>query len=81
MSLFNARQEMERKRLEEWEKQRKAELTEHRQREQDKLFALKARQENLNQELENLVRFHAVFTLRIQTITCTPNCREKRSRL
>ena len=46
---------MERKRLEEWEKQRKAELTEHRQREQDKLFALKARQENLNQELENLV--------------------------
>ena len=49
---------MERKRLEEWEKQRKAELTEHRQREQDKLFALKARQENLNQELENLVRFN-----------------------
>jgi hypothetical protein len=49
------RQEMERKRLQEWEKQRKDELTAHRQREQDKLFAMKARQDNLNTDLEKLV--------------------------
>jgi hypothetical protein len=46
---------MERKRLQEWEKQRKDELTAHRQREQDKLFAMKARQDNLNTDLEKLV--------------------------
>ena len=77
---------MERKRLEEWEKQRKAELTEHRQREQDKLFALKARQENLNQELENLVRFKGPDSTNVSTkqriiIFAPIDYRGRRSRL
>ena len=46
---------MERQRLMEWEKQRKEELTAHRQREQDKLFQLKAKQDNMNADLEALV--------------------------
>ena len=51
-----SREEMERQRLLEWEQSRKKELTEHRQREQDKLFQLKARHENSNKELEAMVR-------------------------
>ena len=46
---------MERQRLMEWEKQRKEELTAHRQREQDKLLQLKAKQDNMNADLEALV--------------------------
>ena len=46
---------MERQRLAEWEKQRKAELTQHRQREQEKVLTLKAKQENLTKELDGLV--------------------------
>ena len=47
---------MERQRLAEWEKQRKAELVQHRQREQEKVLTLKARQEHLNSQLEGMVR-------------------------
>ena len=36
---------MERQRLAEWEKQRKAELVQHRQREQEKVLELKAKKE------------------------------------
>jgi intersectin len=46
---------MERQRLADWEKQRKEELIAHRQREQDKLLELKARQENLTKDLDNMV--------------------------
>ncbi len=49
------RQEMERQRLAEWEKQRKAELMQHRQREQEKVLILKAKQEHINSDLEKLV--------------------------
>ena len=49
------RQEMERKRLEEWETQRKNELVQHRQREQEKVLELKAKQEHLNSKLEDMV--------------------------
>lgn len=49
------RQEMERKRLAEWEKQRKEELTSHRLREQEKLIELKAKHEGLEKNLEGLV--------------------------
>ena len=50
------RQEMERQRLAEWEKQRKAELVQHRQREQEKVLELKAKKENLDSEFEKMVR-------------------------
>ncbi len=56
---YPLRQELERKRLQEWEKQRKDELATHREREQEKLFATKARQENLQSELEKLVSCEA----------------------
>jgi hypothetical protein len=46
---------MERQRLAEWEKQRKAELMQHRQREQEKVLILKAKQEHINSDLEKLV--------------------------
>jgi hypothetical protein len=49
------RQEMERQRLAEWEQQRKNELMEHRQREQEKVLVLKAKQEHINNDLEKLV--------------------------
>ena len=49
------REEMERKRLEEWETQRKNELVQHRQREQEKVLELKAKQEHLNSKLEDMV--------------------------
>ena len=49
------REEMERKRLEEWETQRKKELVQHRQREQEKVLELKAKQEHLNSKLEDMV--------------------------
>ena len=49
------RQEMERQRLAEWEKQRKAELVQHRQREQEKVLELKAKKENLDSEFEKMV--------------------------
>lgn len=54
---------MERQRLAEWEKQRKAELTQHRQREQEKVITLKARQENLNKDLDHLVRLKTFLLL------------------
>ena len=47
---------MERQRLAEWEKQRKAELVQHRQREQEKVLELKAKKENLDTEFETMVR-------------------------
>ena len=47
---------MERKRLEEWETQRKNELVQHRQREQEKVLELKAKQEHLNTKLEEMVK-------------------------
>ena len=47
---------MERQRLAEWEKQRKAELVQHRQREQEKVLELKAKKENLDSEFETMVR-------------------------
>ena len=50
---------MERQRLIEWEKQRKAELVQHRQREQEKVLELKAKQEHLNSKLESMVRFRS----------------------
>ena len=46
---------MERKRLEEWETQRKNELVQHRQRDQEKVLELKAKQEHLNSKLEDMV--------------------------
>uniref|UniRef100_A0A0K2SY41 Uncharacterized protein n=1 Tax=Lepeophtheirus salmonis TaxID=72036 RepID=A0A0K2SY41_LEPSM len=46
------KRELERQRLAEWEAQRKAELIQHRQREQEKVLFLKAKQDNLKQELE-----------------------------
>ena len=55
VSYFVFRQEMERKRLEEWETQRKNELVQHRQREQEKVLELKAKQEHLNAKLEDMV--------------------------
>jgi hypothetical protein len=49
------RQEMERQRLAEWEKQRKAELMQHRQREQEKVLNLKARHEHITADLDKVV--------------------------
>ena len=46
---------MERQRLAEWEKQRKAELVQHRQREQEKVLELKAKKENIDSEFETMV--------------------------
>jgi hypothetical protein len=46
---------MERQRLAEWEKQRKAELMQHRQREQEKVLILKAKHDHINIDLEKLV--------------------------
>ena len=53
---FNFRQEMERQRLADWEKQRKAELMSHRQREQEHVLVLKAKQEHINSDLDKLVK-------------------------
>ena len=47
---------MERQRLAEWEKQRKAELMQHRQREQEKVLVLKAKHEHITNDLDKLVR-------------------------
>ena len=46
---------MERQRLAEWEKQRKAELMQHRQREQEKVLILKAKHEHIKNDLDKLV--------------------------
>ena len=54
---------MERKRLEEWETQRKNELVQHRQREQEKVLELKAKQEHLNTKLEEMVNSAIIGTL------------------
>ena len=43
---------MEKQRLAEWEKQRKEELIQHRQREQEKVLFFKAKMENLQNELD-----------------------------
>ena len=59
---------MERKRLEEWETQRKNELVQHRQREQERVLELKAKQEHLNTKLEDMVCValsQNVFNIRI----------------
>ena len=42
--------------MEEWETQRKNELVQHRQREQEKVLELKAKQEHLNTKLEEMVK-------------------------
>ena len=55
ITIFYFRQEMERQRLAEWEKQRKAELVQHRQREQEKVLELKAKKENIDSEFETMV--------------------------
>ena len=47
---------MERQRLADWEKQRKAELMSHRQREQEHVLVLKAKQEHINSDLDKLVK-------------------------
>jgi len=47
---------MERQRLAEWEKQRKAELMQHRQREQEKVLVLKAKHEHITNDLDKLVK-------------------------
>ena len=52
---------MERQRLAEWEKQRKAELVQHRQREQEKVLELKAKKENLDAEFEKIKIFKCKF--------------------
>jgi hypothetical protein len=54
---------MERQRLAEWEKQRKAELMQHRQREQEKVLILKAKQDHINIDLEKLVSQFFVYLL------------------
>ena len=46
---------MERQRLKEWEETRKEELRQHRIREDEKVIALKARQEHLTKDLEEMV--------------------------
>ena len=46
---------MERQRLAEWEKQRKAELVQHRQREQEKVLELKAKKADLDLEMAKMV--------------------------
>ena len=57
---------MERQRLAEWEKQRKAELMQHRQREQEKVLLLKAKHEHITNDLDKLVRksWHCSFCKR-----------------
>ena len=55
ITIFYFRQEMERQRLAEWEKQIKAELVQHRQREQEKVLELKAKKENIDSEFETMV--------------------------
>jgi len=54
---------MERQRLAEWEKQRKAELVQHRQREQEKVLELKAKKENLDAEFEKMVKSELVIII------------------
>ena len=54
---------MERQRLAEWEKQRKAELVQHRQREQEKVLELKAKKENLDAEFEKMVMCELVIII------------------
>ena len=54
---------MERQRLAEWEKQRKAELVQHRQREQEKVLELKAKKENLDAEFEKMVKSELVVII------------------
>ena len=54
---------MERQRLAEWEKQRKAELVQHRQREQEKVLELKAKKENLDAEFEKMVMSELVVII------------------
>ena len=62
---------MERQRLAEWEKQRKSELMQHRQREQEKVLILKAKQEHINSDLEKLVNYTPIsFLLFVQAIVC-----------
>ena len=60
---------MERKRLEEWETQRKNELVQHRQREQEKVLELKAKQEHLNTKLEDMVSKGRNFNIFIIPLT------------
>ena len=52
---------MERQRLAEWEKQRKAELVQHRQREQEKVLELKAKKENIDADFEKMVCLYFLF--------------------
>jgi hypothetical protein len=46
---------MERQRLKEWEETRKEELRQHRQREDEKVLTMKARQEHIVKDLDVLV--------------------------
>ena len=54
---------MERQRLAEWEKQRKAELVQHRQREQEKVLELKAKKADLDLEMAKMV---SIFNLEVE---------------
>jgi hypothetical protein len=51
------RREMERQRQLEWEKQRRTELLQQRQREQERVVHLKAQSQRLAAELEQMVSF------------------------
>lgn len=57
-----ARREMERQRQLEWEKQRRQELLSQRQKEQEKVLQLKAQNQNLGIELEQLVWEAVLFS-------------------
>ena len=60
---------MERQRLAEWEKQRKAELMQHRQREQEKVLVLKAKHEHITNDLDKLVKSCLVFYFKFSLLS------------
>ena len=69
--------------MEEWETQRKNELVQHRQREQEKVLELKAKQEHLNTKLEEMVKaavalFKKKAAQGINNICISPHVRERR---
>ena len=68
--------------MEEWETQRKNELVQHRQREQEKVLELKAKQEHLNTKLEEMVKAAVALKKKaaqgINNICISPHVRERR---
>ena len=52
--------------MEEWEKQRRNELEQHRQRETEKVLMLRAKKETLAAELENAV----IYYITLETLKC-----------